>query len=183
MAGHSKWNNIKNKKGATDKKKGKVFAQLAKNIRTAVKEGKSADANANPALRLALDKARAANMPNENIKRAIERGSGIGKGGALEEILYEGYGPLGVGFLLVVATDNKMRTASEIRMLFDKNGGSLGGPGSVAFMFDRVNNEYVPKIPMPISSQEDADKVEEFFDMLQEHDDVEDVYHNASLNI
>ncbi len=142
MSGHSKWSTIKHKKGALDAKRGKLFSQLSKNIRIAVKEGKSGEPDKNPTLRLAVDKARGANMPNENIKRAIDRALGVGKGGALEEILYEGYGPGGVGILVVVVTDNKMRTASEIRSLFDKNGGSLGGPGAGSFMVDRVQNEY-----------------------------------------
>lgn len=182
MSGHSKWNNIKNKKGALDAKRGKAFSQLSKNIRIAVKEGGNPDPQFNPSLRLALDKAKAANMPNENIRRAIERGSGIGKGGQMEEVLYEGYGPHGVGFLVTVITDNKMRTASEIRSLFNKAGGALGGPGSAMYLFERdqVANEFRVKIPLDLSDVEQRGEIEAFEESLQEHDDVEEVVHNMS---
>lgn len=180
MSGHSKWANIKNKKGATDAKRGKLFSQLSKNIRIAVKEGKSGDINFNPTLRLAVDKARAANMPAENIKRAIDRGLGNGKGGEIVEIQYEGYGPQGVGFLVLVATDNKMRTSSEIRSLFEKQGGSLGGPGAVAFLFElSPDKNYTVKIPLAISDPDLQAKIEALEETLLEHDDVEEVFHNA----
>lgn len=180
MAGHSKWSNIKNKKGANDAKRGKVFAQLSKLIRTAVKEGKSPDPNQNPGLRLVIDKARGANMPNENIQRAIDRGLGITKGGAsLDEILYEGYGPNGVGFLVVAVTDNKMRTGSEIRSLFDKAGGSLGGPNSVSYLFARGEDGYDVTIPLQIDDTDSQQKIQDLEEQLLSQDDVEDVYHNA----
>lgn len=179
MAGHSKWNNIKNKKGAADAKRGKLFSQLSKNIRVAVKETGIGDPAQNPMLRLAVDKARAANMPMENIKRAIDRGLGIGKGGALEEVVYEGYGPHGIGFLVVAITDNKARTASEMRSLFTKHGGSLGGPGSVMFMFQREGNEYKLSIPMEISDSSQQADIESFEELIQAHDDVEEVFHGA----
>jgi YebC/PmpR family DNA-binding regulatory protein len=181
MSGHSKWNNIKNKKGAADQKRGKLFSQLSKNIRVAVKETGIGDPNQNPSLRIAVDKARAANMPMENIKRAIDRGLGIGKGGSLEEVIYEGYGPHGVGFLIVAITDNKARTASEIRSLFTKHGGSLGGPGSVMFMFQREGSEYKLSIPMEISDPAQQADIEAFEELLQEHADVEEVFHAAAF--
>lgn len=181
MSGHSKWATIKHKKGAQDAKRGKLFSQLAKNIRVAVKEGGSGDPNQNPGLRLAVDKARAANMPSDNIKRAIDRGLGTGKGGQLEEVMYEGYGPNGVGFIVTVITDNKMRTASEIRSLFSRSGGSLGGPGSAAFLFERDDDgNYVVKIPVTLS-ESDFVVIEKFEESLQEHDDVEEVYHNGTI--
>ena len=179
MSGHSKWNNIKNKKGAQDAKRGKIFAQLSKQIRIAVRTGGGGDANANPSLRLAVDKARASNMPNENIQRAIDRGLGIGKGGKIEEILYEGYGPAGVGFLVIAQTDNKMRTGAEVRSAFDKNGGSLGGPGSAMYLFERSGDEYVVTIPLPFSSENDKKAVEKIEEALLEIDDVEAIYHNG----
>lgn len=179
MSGHSKWSTIKHKKGATDAKRGKLFSQLAKNIRVAVKQGNSDDPNANPALRLAMDKARAANMPNDNIRRAIDRAMGVGKGESLQEIVYEGYGAGGVGFLLIVVTDNKMRTAAEVRSIFDKNGGSLGGPGAAAYLFDPTGEGYSVKIPVQIDDQQTWSQVEKLEEALLEHEDVEEVYHNA----
>src|SRR5260221_2417488 len=135
MSGHSKWNNIKNKKGAADIQKGKLFSQLSKQIRVTVREGKSGDPRFNPSLRLVLDKARAANMPKENIERAIDRGLGKGKGGDIREVVYEGYAPGGAGLLVVAHTDNNQRTAGEIRFLFSKAGGSLAGPGAAMYLF------------------------------------------------
>jgi YebC/PmpR family DNA-binding regulatory protein len=179
MAGHSKWNNIKNKKGALDKKRGKIFSQLSKNIRVAVKEGGSGEPSQNPALRLAIDKARAANMPQENIKRAIDRGLGIGKGGQIEEVIYEGYGPHGVAFVVVAQTDNKARTAAEVRSLFSKNGGSLGGPGSAMFMFERTGNEYKVLMPLSIEDATQQAEIEAFEEALLENDDVEEVFMTA----
>jgi YebC/PmpR family DNA-binding regulatory protein len=129
MSGHSKWNNIKNKKAATDAKKGKVFGYIGRQIRVAVKEGGSGDPNTNPSLRMALEKAREANMPRANVDRAIERGLGKSKGGnVIEEVVYEGYGAGGVGFLVSSVTDNRNRTGAEVRGLFERYGGSLGGP-------------------------------------------------------
>jgi YebC/PmpR family DNA-binding regulatory protein len=176
MSGHSKWNNIKNKKGAADIKRAKVFSQISKQIRVAVKEGKSGDPAANPSLRIAVEKARAANMPKENIERAIDRGLGKGKGGVINEIVYEGYGPGGVGFLVVAMTDNPQRTAGEIRNIFSKAGGSLGGPGSVMFMFTRDGEEYHVTIPMPIDDPTQQEQLQEFMDSLRDNPDVEDVF-------
>ncbi|MEO8581845.1 MAG: YebC/PmpR family DNA-binding transcriptional regulator [Patescibacteria group bacterium] len=179
MSGHSKWANIKNKKGVADKRRGKLFSQLSKNIRIAVKEGRSGDPAQNASLRLALEKAKAANMPAENIKRAIDRGSGIGKGGQVEEVIYEGYGPHGVAFIIMAITDNKMRTASEMRILFNKHQGSLGGPGSAAFMFERAGSEYKVSIPLEIADEIQKNEIEALEEALHEHDDVEDVFHTA----
>lgn len=179
MSGHSKWNNIKNKKGVADQKRGKLFSQLSKNIRVAVKEGGGGDPAQNAALRLAVDKARAANMPQENIKRAIDRGLGIGKGGQIEQVIYEGYGPHGVAFIVIAQTDNKTRTAPEIRALFSKHGGSLGGPGSAMFMFERTGTEYKVVIPLTIIDPAQQLEIEAFEEALHEQEDVEDVYFTA----
>jgi YebC/PmpR family DNA-binding regulatory protein len=176
MAGHSKWNNIKNRKGAADIKRGKLFSQISKEIRVAVKEGKSGDPNANPRLRLQVDKARAANMPKENIQRAIDRGLGKGKGGAIQEIVYEGFGPNGVGLLIIGMTDNTQRTSSELRTIMYKAGGSLGGPGSAMYLFTRQGDEYTPAIPMDITDPDIQEKLQNLIDMLRENDDVEDVF-------
>lgn len=180
MSGHSKWSNIKNKKNAEDQKRGKVFSQISKNIRIAVRSSGIGDPNANPALRLAMEKAREANMPQENVRRAIDRGLGKGSAGNLEEVLYEGYGPGGYGVLVVVRTDNKQRTGAEIRHAFDKAGGSLGGPGSAMYLFQRSGGEYIPTIPFAVDAPEDRQAVRTFLDSLEEHDDVEDVYSNAA---
>ncbi|HCM89514.1 MULTISPECIES: YebC/PmpR family DNA-binding transcriptional regulator [Vagococcus] len=136
MAGHSKWNNIKGRKGAQDAKRGKVFQKLSREIYMATKSGGS-DPSSNPALRLALDKAKTANMPNDNIDRAIKKATSAGEGENYDEIVYEGYGPAGVAILVHTLTDNKNRTSTNVRVAFNKNGGSLGETGSVAYMFDR----------------------------------------------
>jgi YebC/PmpR family DNA-binding regulatory protein len=137
MAGHSKWANIKHKKAATDAKRGKIWTRLIKELQVAAKEG-GGDATANPRLRLAIDKAKAANMPNDNINRAVTRGAGGGEGQDFEEIRYEGYGIGGAAVMIDCMTDNRVRTVAEVRHALSKNGGNLGTDGSVAFMFDHV---------------------------------------------
>lgn len=136
MAGHSKWSNIKRRKGAQDAKRGKIFMRHARNIYTAAKEG-GGDEDTNPTLRLAIEKAKADNMPNDNIDRAIQKATGTLEGASYEEVTYEGYGPGGVAVIVHVLTDNRNRTAAEVRHAFNKNGGNLGESGSVSFMFDR----------------------------------------------
>ncbi len=136
MAGHSKWNNIKQRKGAQDAKRGKIFQKHSKEIYQAAKDG-GADPDMNASLRLAIDKAKANNMPNDNIDRAIKRATDAGQGDDYKEIIYEGYGPNGVAVLVHCLTDNVNRTATNVRVAFDRNGGSLGEKGSVGYMFDR----------------------------------------------
>ncbi|NLW16069.1 MAG: YebC/PmpR family DNA-binding transcriptional regulator [Firmicutes bacterium] len=136
MAGHSKWSNIKHRKAKADAQKGKIFAKVAREIIVAVKHG-GADPESNFALRMALDKARNYNIPNENIKRAIQRGLGASDGDNYEEFTYEGYGPGGVAVMLDLLSDNRNRTAADIRHLFSKHGGNLGESGSVAYLFDK----------------------------------------------
>ncbi len=178
MAGHSKWANIKNRKGAQDAKRGKLFSQLSKGIKMAVKEGGSGDVDSNPALRLAVDKARAANMPKENIQRAIDRGLGKSATGAsIQEVVYEGFGPQGVGLIIVTLTDNTQRTSSNIKNIVNKSGGSLGSPGCVMYMFERDDaGEYVCSMPMKLSDKSVIGQIESLIDALREDDDVEDVY-------
>jgi len=136
MSGHSKWSTIKRKKGAEDARRGKIFTRLAREIAMAARNG--SDPDSNPALRLAVDKARAANMPKDNIQRAIARGSGEGDDAAvLEEITYEGYGPYGVAMLVDVVTDNKNRTLAEVKHVFSRSGGSLASQGSVLWQFEQ----------------------------------------------
>jgi YebC/PmpR family DNA-binding regulatory protein len=135
MSGHSKWATIKHKKAALDSKRGKVFTRLIKEIMIAARNG--GDPDGNPRLRTAVLAAKAVSMPSDNIKRAIMRGTGELEGGQIDEILFEGYGPGGAAVLVSAATDNRNRTVSEIRHTFSKNGGNLGEPGSVGWMFDR----------------------------------------------
>ncbi|MCL4150167.1 UNVERIFIED_CONTAM: hypothetical protein GTU68_059264 [Idotea baltica] len=137
MSGHSKWSTIKRKKGALDAKRGKIFTRCAHEITTAVREGGGPDPSSNSRLRLAMDKAKAVNMPNDNIDRAIKRATGELKGEEQQELLYEGYGPNGTAIMVDVLTDNKNRTVGEIRFVFSRNGGSMGANGCVAWMFDR----------------------------------------------
>jgi YebC/PmpR family DNA-binding regulatory protein len=137
MAGHSKWANIKHRKAAADAKKGKVFTRLIKEITVAAKLG-GGDAHSNPRLRLALDKAREANMTKDSVTRAIQRGTGELEGVAYEEVRYEGYGPGGAAIIADCLTDNRTRTVAEVRHAFTKNGGNLGADGSVAFLFRHV---------------------------------------------
>jgi len=136
MAGHSKWANIKHKKGKADAKRGKVFTRISKEITIASREG-GGDPDGNPRLRLAIQNARAVNMPNDNITRAIKKGTGEIEGVAYEEITYEGYAPNGVAVILETVTDNKKRTVSEVRALMSKHGGNLGETNSVAWNFER----------------------------------------------
>lgn len=135
MSGHSKWAQIKRKKAITDNKKGTVFTRLGKNIVLAAKNGK--DPAMNPSLRTAIDQARAANMPKENIEKAILKGTGELPGVQIEEVTYEGYGPRGIAFIVHCVTDNTNRTVNEIRNTFSKHGGSLGSTGSVLYMFEQ----------------------------------------------
>jgi YebC/PmpR family DNA-binding regulatory protein len=135
MSGHSKWSTIKRQKGANDAKRGALFTKVAREIQVAARIG-GAEPDANYRLRLAMDKARSINMPAENIKRAIDRGAGGGDAEQLEEIVYEGYGPGGVAILVEAATDNRNRTAAEVRSIFSKAGGQLAGSGAVVWQFE-----------------------------------------------
>lgn len=144
MSGHSKWATIKRKKAALDAKKGKIFTKLIKEITIAARQG-GGDPAGNPRLRLAIDNAKAENMPAENIERAIKKATGELEGVTYHELTYEGYGPAGVAMLVEVATDNKNRTVAEVRHIFSKHGGSLGETGSVAWMFERKGVITLPK--------------------------------------
>lgn len=135
MAGHSKWKNIQKRKNAQDSKRGKVFQKLSREIYVAAKGG--GDPDMNPALRLVLDKAKSANMPNDNIDRAIKRATDSADGANYDEVVYEGYGPGGIGVLVYGLTDNLNRTGTNVRTAFNHNGGNLGEKGSVAFQFER----------------------------------------------
>jgi YebC/PmpR family DNA-binding regulatory protein len=143
MSGHSKWATIKHKKAATDAKRGKAFTRIIKEIMIAARQG--GDPDMNPRLRTAIVAAKAVSMPQENIKRAVMRGTGELEGGQIDEIVFEGYGPGGAAVLVAVATDNRNRTVSEIRHVFSKNGGNLGELGSVSWMFERKSQIIIEK--------------------------------------
>jgi YebC/PmpR family DNA-binding regulatory protein len=136
MSGHSKWSTIKRKKGAADAKRGKIFTKLIREIATAARIG-GGEIDSNPRLRLVVDKAKSANMPKDNISRAIQKGVGGGESDAYEECTYEGYGPGGVAIFIETLTDNKNRTVSEIRHALTKHGGNLGATGCVAYLFEK----------------------------------------------
>ena len=241
MAGHSKWNNIKNKKGKEDAKKAKEFTKLGRYIMVAAKEG-GADEEYNPALKAAVEKAKAANMPNDNIERAIKRGTGEIGADTYEEIIYEGYGPGGIAVFVSCLTDNRNRTASDVRHAFDKFGGNLGQTGCVSFMFDRkgllaierddaidedelmlqsidfgaddfdsdeygyeiVTNpgdfnkvrdalsgegykfamaeiSFLPQNTSELTDQKDIDNMVKLIDILEDNDDVQEIYHNWEI--
>ncbi|HIQ05134.1 MAG TPA: YebC/PmpR family DNA-binding transcriptional regulator [Anaerolineae bacterium] len=153
MSGHSKWSTIKRKKAAEDAKRGKIFTKLAREIQIAAREGPDPDTNLK--LRLVVDKAKAANMPKENIERAIRRGAGLEKGEELEEIYYEGYGPHGVAMMVLAVTDNRNRTVSDVRRIFNRGGGSLGETGCVSWLFE-------PKGYITVDMDNDTDPDELF---------------------
>jgi YebC/PmpR family DNA-binding regulatory protein len=173
MAGHSKWSNIKHKKAKMDAQKGKVYTKFSKLIIVAVREG-GPDPNGNSRLKDIIEKAKEANMPNDNIMRAIKRGSGELDSSNYEEIMYEGYGPGGVAILLDVMTDNRNRTAGDMRHLFDKYGGNLGETGCVAWMFEKKGLIIVEKTEeldieklMMLAIDSGADDVEEEEDSVE----------------
>ncbi|MCX5888725.1 MAG: YebC/PmpR family DNA-binding transcriptional regulator [Deltaproteobacteria bacterium] len=240
MSGHSKWSTIKRKKGALDAKKGKIFGKLAKEIAVAARIG-GGDVFGNPRLKVAIAAAKAENMPNDNITRAIKKGSGEGGGAALEELFLEGYGPAGVALMVETLTDNKNRTVSDVRHLITKYGGALGEPGCVAWMFDKkgvivferqgVNEDELleaaldcgaedlqsdetqfevltdpngflevkealeakgfkpdlaevqmrPKTTIKIDEEKSAQQVLKLVELLEEHDDVSDVFANFDI--
>lgn len=141
MSGHSKWATTKHKKALIDSKRSSLFTKLTKNIQIAARDG--ADPSMNFKLRMAIDKAKSYSVPKDNIEKAISRGSGTGEGTALEEMIYEGYGPNGVAIIIEVVTDNKNRAASDIRHILSKHGGALGASNSVLWQFDRVGVIYL----------------------------------------
>ena len=199
MAGHSKWANIKHRKARQDASRGKVWTKVIREITVAAKGGPDPDDN--PRLRLALEKANSANMPKDTIKRAIEKGSGTGETGTLEEIVFEGYGPGGVAILVETMTDNRNRTVSDVRHAFSKYGGNLGTDGSVAYLFKKLGLIHISKdfsdeklMDLVIESGAlDYTEEEEFFEVTTEANSFNDVleifkkneveYINAQLSL
>lgn len=241
MSGHSKWATIKRKKGAIDAKRGKIFTKIGRELMVAVKEG-GPDPDSNSKLRDVIAKAKANNMPNDNIQRSIKKASGEGNANDYFEMVYEGYGPCGIAVIVETLTDNKNRTAGDLRHYFDKNGGNLGQTGCVGFMFDRkgliviekadgidedtlmmdaldagaddfnveddcyeimtspeafsatrdaldkkgytfvqAEINYIPQTTTTIDNEDDAKKMERLIDMLEENDDVQNVYHTWEM--
>ena len=241
MSGHSKWHNIQAKKGKADAARGKIFTKIGREIAIAVREG-GPDPNVNGKLRDIIAKAKANNMPNDNIQRSIKKASGEGGGVNYEEFSYEGYAPGGVAIIVDLVTDNRNRTSSDIRHIFDKNGGSLGTTGSVSYQFDNkggivierepdmdeddimmkamdagaedmkteedafviytapndfsavrealeneglsflsADKQMVPQNTIKVDDPETVAKIQKLLDMLDDNDDVSEVYHNAEL--
>ena len=241
MSGHSKWHNIQAKKGKTDAACGKIFTKIGREIAIAVREG-GANPESNSKLKDIIAKAKANNMPNDNIQRSIKKAAGEGTGATYEEITYEGYAPGGVAIIAQIVTDNRNRTSSDVRHIFDKNGGSLGTPGSVSYMFDNkgviviekepgmdedevmmqaldagaedvkvdddacevytaphdfsavrekleadgfaflsADKQMVPQNTVAVEDPDTLNKIMKLLDMLEDNDDVSEVYHNAEL--
>jgi len=176
MSGHNKWSKIKHKKGATDAARSKVFGKLAQLIAL---ESKKADGNTDsPGLRAAIDRAKAASMPKTNIERAVAKGAGA-DGANFEEVLYEAYGPGGVAIMIEAVTDNKNRTTPEIRHILSKQGLELAATGSAAWAFTKGSDGYEPNTNTEISD-EDGEKLTKLIETLDEQDDVQEIYTNAS---
>ena len=175
MSGHNKWSKIKHKKAATDAAKSKVFSKHAALI---AMESRKANGDVNsPGLAAAIERAKKDSMPKDNIERAVAKGSGAG-GVAIEEVMYEGYGPGGVALLIQAVTDNNNRTAAEIRSTFSKSGLEMGTPGSAAWAFEKKGGVYVPTTPMELDDAT-GEKLAEFIEKLEENDDVTNVYTTA----
>ena len=201
MSGHSKWNNIKRKKEKADGAKAKIFTKIGRELAVAVKEGGSADPAANSRLRDAIAKAKAANVPNDNIDRIIKKAAGDGNNDNYENVTYEGYGPSGVAVIVEALTDNRNRTAADVRHAFDKFGGNLGTTGCVSFMFNKkgviviekegredlekkgyefvsADVEMVPDTYTTITDEDTIVKMQKMLDLLEDNDDVQNVWHN-----
>jgi YebC/PmpR family DNA-binding regulatory protein len=175
MSGHSKWSQIKHKKAVVDAKRSKEFGKLARLI-TVESRLVSGDVSA-PSLKVIVDKAKAANMPKENIERAIAKGAG-GDASTTERITYELYGPGGVALLIDTITDNRNRTVQELKHLVSKLGYQMAEPGAASWAFTKEHGEWIPTTTLPLSD-EDADRLGDLVDALDEHDDVQQVYTNA----
>lgn len=178
MSGHSKWANIKRKKGVTDAKKSKIFSKMSKLISVAARDG-GGDPDSNPRLRMIIEKAKEEKMPKENIERAISKGSGVGGAVEYHEVIYEGFGPNGEAFYIKGLTDNINRTVSEIRNILNKHGGSLGGQGSTTYIFQTDPEN--PLFSTTIDDPKLAERLESLLEDLDDHDDIQEVFVNFEL--
>lgn len=174
MSGHSKWSTIKRAKGATDAKRGLTFTKVGNAITIAAKSGNSGDPETNPRLRMVLEEARSVNMPKENVQRAIDRGLGKLPGQSLEEVVYEGFGPSKTAYFIEAVTDNKLRTLAEMKNLFDRGGGALGGNGSTSYMFKKTG-----EIKVSTKGGDSQDEILEIIDGGAE--DVEEITEEGKL--
>jgi len=177
MSGHSHWHSIKHKKGATDVKRGKIFSKISRLVSIAARE-KGGDPDSNPRLRLAIDKAKEANMPKDNIERAIKKGLGQIEGAKMEEFFYEAYGPAGTALIIEGITDNKNRALSEIKHVLSLFDGKMAEVGSVKYLFDKKADEWIAKYPIEINDEKIITRIEKLFDALYENDDVQEIYSN-----
>jgi YebC/PmpR family DNA-binding regulatory protein len=173
MSGHNKWSKIKHKKAATDSQKSKIFSKLVKLIKVEAKIS-GGDTNS-PSLKAAIEKAKQANMPKDNIDRAIKSAS---DGVVIEHVLFESYGPGGTALMIEGLTDNNNRTSQEIRHLLSQNGLELASPGSAAWAFKKIEGEWIPQTVVPIV-EGDAEKLQKIIEELEDHDDIQNVYTNA----
>jgi YebC/PmpR family DNA-binding regulatory protein len=177
MSGHNKWSKIKHKKASEDARKSKIFSMHAKTI--AMESKRAGGDTSSPGLRAAIDRAKAVNMPSDNISRAVEKGR-AGGGNDLEEVTYEAYAPGGVALLIEGITDNKNRTTPEIRHLLSQNGGSLGTAGSAFWAFNKTAEGFTPTAFIPLADA-DKEKVADLIDTLLDHDDIKNVTSNAEF--
>jgi len=176
MSGHSHWAGIKHKKSITDAKRGKIFSKISRLISMAAKE-KGGDPETNPKLKLAIEKAREANMPKDNVEKAIKRGTGQLEGAKMEEVIYEAYGPAGLALIIEGITDNKNRTLAEIKHILNRFGGKLTEAGSVKYLFDRKGEDWQPKYPLEVD-QKTKEQLEKLFEALDENEDIQEIYSN-----
>jgi len=176
MSGHSHSKTIKHKKDAIDAKRGKIFSKISHLISVAAKE-KGGDPETNPKLKLAIERAREANIPKENIERAIKRGTGELAGAKMEEFTYEAYGPAGAALIIEGITDNKNRTLAEIKNILSRFGGKLADSGSVRYLFDKKNEDWLPKYPLEVE-QKTKEQLNKLFEALDENEDVQEIYSN-----
>jgi len=176
MSGHSHSKTIKHRKDAVDAKRGKIFSKISRLISVAAKE-KGGDPETNPKLKLAIEKAREANIPKDNIEKAIKRGTGQIEGVKIEEFTYEAYGPAGVALIIEGITDNKNRTLAEIKHILSRFGGKLANSGSVKYLFDKKGDDWLAKYPLEIDPKTKG-QLEKLFEALDENEDVQEIYSN-----
>lgn len=181
MSGHSKWSKVKHQKAITDVRKGKIFSKMARMITVAARE-KGGDPETNSKLKLAIEQAKELNVPKDNIERAIKRGAGELEGAKIEEAIYEAYGPGGVAIIIETITDNKNRALAEIKHILSAHQAKLAEAGSVKYLFEQKNSDWIPKYPMSTDEKTKA-QLEKLFEALDEQDDVQEIYSNLEEGI
>ncbi len=179
MSGHSKWHKIKHQKAITDVRKGKIFSKMVKAITIAARKGENPGMN--PDLRMAIEKAKEANVPNDRIENAIKKGTYEDNAKQFKKVTYEAYGPNGTPIIIETITDNKNRTLSEIRHILTNNNGKLAKSGSVKYLFNKKNEDWIPKYSTDIIDERLKEKLKTLFNILNEHNDVKEIYSNIKL--